>query len=109
MPRKPCCARVPASEARTFAPNSGAKVTAFLQAVGQVPGHLCEPEARLPAGRWSDVSRKTCAESNPPEIGRGSSRGRQPASNGIKCPGSLAVQGFRQAKRGLLRRTAAQK
>ena len=32
-----------------------------------------------------------------------------PASNGIKCPGSLAVQGFRQAKRGLLRRTAAQK
>ena len=29
MPRKPCCARLPASEARTFVPNSGAKVTAF--------------------------------------------------------------------------------
>ena len=31
MPRKPCCARLPASEARTFAPNSGAKVTAFCR------------------------------------------------------------------------------
>ena len=38
MPRKPCCARIPASEARTFAPRSGAKVTAFLQAVGKVLG-----------------------------------------------------------------------
>ena len=35
--------------------------------------------------------------------------GQPPASNGIKCPGSLAVQGFRQAKRGLLRRAAAAK
>ena len=38
IPRKPCCARIPASEARTFAPRSGAKVTAFLQAVRKVLG-----------------------------------------------------------------------
>ena len=44
MPRKPCCARIPASEARTFAPNSGAKATAFLQAVGKVPGLFRPPE-----------------------------------------------------------------
>ncbi len=31
MPRKPCCARLPASEARTFAPLRGAKVTAFCR------------------------------------------------------------------------------
>ena len=43
MPRKPCCARLPASEARTFAPNSGAKVTAFLQAVGKVLGLFRQP------------------------------------------------------------------
>ena len=24
MPQKPCCARIPASEGRTYAPNSGA-------------------------------------------------------------------------------------
>ena len=29
MPRKPCRARIPASEGQTFAPNSGAKATAF--------------------------------------------------------------------------------
>ena len=57
----------------------------------------------------ASVCRKTCAESNPPETGRGSSRGQPPAPNGIKCPGSLAVQGFRQAKRRLLRRCGAQK
>ena len=36
-------------------------------------------------------------------------RGQPPASRGIECPGSLAVQGFRGAERGLLRRCAARK
>ena len=40
---------------------------------------------------------------------RGSSRGRQPASNGIECPEMAAVQLFRPAKRGLLRRLTAAK
>ena len=31
MPRKPCYARIPASEARTFAPRCGVKVTAFFR------------------------------------------------------------------------------
>ena len=31
MPRKPCCARLPGSGARTFAPLCGAKVTAFCR------------------------------------------------------------------------------
>ena len=35
--------------------------------------------------------------------GGGSSRGQRTVSNGIKCPESLAVQGFRRAARGLLR------
>ena len=43
------------------------------------------------------VCGKTCAESNPLETGRGSSRGQRPASNRIKCPGSPAVQAFRRA------------
>jgi hypothetical protein len=33
MPRKPCIARIEASEARTFGLRSSAKVTAFLKAV----------------------------------------------------------------------------
>jgi hypothetical protein len=32
MPRKPCTARIEASEARTFVLRSSAKVTAFLKA-----------------------------------------------------------------------------
>ena len=31
MPRNPCYARIPASEARTFAPRCGVKVTAFFR------------------------------------------------------------------------------
>src|SRR5699024_12019906 len=45
MPRKACCARLPASEARTFVPLCGAKVTAFLQAVEKVLGLFRQPEA----------------------------------------------------------------
>ena len=37
MPGAPCCARRSASEARTFPPRSGGKVTAFLKAVAKVP------------------------------------------------------------------------
>ena len=40
------CAGIPASEARTFPPRSGAKVTAFLQAVGKVFRLLRQPEER---------------------------------------------------------------
>ena len=65
-------------------------------------------EAVRSADGLSDCQ-KTSVEMNLIKLGRGSSRGQPPASNGIKCPGSLAVQGFRQAKRGLLRRSAAQK
>ena len=46
MPRKPCCARLPASEARTFAPQCGAKVTAFLHAAGKVLGLFRQHAAR---------------------------------------------------------------
>ena len=35
---------------------------------------------------------KNSVEMNPLKLERGSSRGRQPASNEIKCPGSLAVR-----------------
>ena len=41
---------------------------------------------------------KTPVEPNPPQFGRGSSRGQPPASNGIKCPGRLAAQGFRRGR-----------
>ncbi|HJG86655.1 hypothetical protein, partial [Pseudoflavonifractor capillosus] len=44
MPRKPCCARLPGSGARTFAPLCGAKVTAFLKAVEKVQGLFRQPE-----------------------------------------------------------------
>ena len=43
------------------------------------------------------VCGKTCAESNPLETGRGSSRGQPSPSPGSKCPGSPAVQAFRRA------------
>ena len=43
------------------------------------------------------VCGKTCAESNPLETGRGSSRGRPSPSPGSKCTGSPAVQAFRRA------------
>ena len=44
MPRKACCAWLPASEARTFAPLCGAKVMAFFQAVEKVQGLFRQPE-----------------------------------------------------------------
>ena len=44
MPRKPCCARLPASEAKTFAPLCGAKVTAFLKAGEKGQGLFRQPE-----------------------------------------------------------------
>ena len=43
------------------------------------------------------VCGRTCAESNPLETGRGSSRGQPSPSPGSKCPGSPAVQAFRRA------------
>ena len=59
--------------------------------------------------RRLSVCQKPCAESNPPESGRGSSRGRQPASSGIECPECLAWQGVQRAQRGLFRRAAVGK
>ena len=79
---------------------------------------LCPPKERAGQREAKEAVRsadglsdyqKTSVEMNLIKLGRGSSRGQPPASNEIKCPGSLAVQGFRQAKRGLLRRSAAQK
>ena len=55
------------------------------------------------------VCQRTSVEMNPLKLGRGSSRGRQPASNGIKCPECLAWQGVQRAQRGLFRRAAAGK
>ena len=52
---------------------------------------------------------KTSVEGDLLKLGRGSSRGRQPASNGIECPECLAWQGVQRAQRGLFRRTAAGK
>ena len=60
----------------------------------------------LPPG---SACQKTCVEMKPLKLGRGSSRGRQPASSGIECPGCLARQGVQRAQRGLFRRTAAGK
>ena len=51
MPRKPCCARIPASEARTFAPQCGAKVTAFWHADRKVLGFFCLHGERRRANR----------------------------------------------------------
>jgi hypothetical protein len=42
MPRKPCKARIEASEARTFGLRSSAKVTAFLQAVTKGRPAFCD-------------------------------------------------------------------
>ena len=52
---------------------------------------------------------KTSVERNPLKLGRGSSRGRQPASSGIECPECLAWQGVQRAQRGLFHRAAAEK
>ena len=59
--------------------------------------------------RRLSACRKTSVQTNPPECWRGSSRGRQPASSGIKCPECLAWQGVQRAQRGLFRRAAAGK
>ena len=60
----------------------------------------------LPPG---SACQKTCVEKKPLKLGRGSSRGRQPASSGIECPECLAWQGVQRAQRGLFRRAAAGK
>ncbi len=60
----------------------------------------------LPPG---SACQKTCVEKKPLKLGRGSSRGRQPASSGIECPECLARQGVQRAQRGLSRRAAAGK
>ena len=49
MPRKPCCARLPASEARTFAPLLRRKSNGIFQAVEKVLG-LFRPPGRGPDG-----------------------------------------------------------
>ena len=60
-------------------------------------------------GRLFLACQRTSVEKNPLKLGRGSSRGRQPASSGIKCPECLAGQGVQRAQRGLFRRAAAGK
>ena len=62
-----------------------------------------------PQGPPERSSSKTCVERNPLQLGRGSSRGRQPASSGIECPECLVWQGVQRAQRGLFLRAAAEK
>ena len=54
--------------------------------------------------RASQFVKKTSAEMNLLKLRRGNSRGQPPAPDGIKCPGTPAVQGFRQVKGGLFHR-----
>ena len=65
MPRKPCCARVPAREARTFAPQRGAKVTALFT-IEMLPGRCPK------AGRCGCRCRCRCPQT-------GSRAGRSPS------------------------------
>ena len=79
MPRKPCCARLPARGARTFALLCSAKVTAFLQAVGKVPGLFRQPAGR-PVGRPAFCALKMlfcCPPCFPPAL-QGGEKGQQP-------------------------------
>ena len=97
----PCRARHSASAARTFPPLNGGEVTAFLQAVEKALGLF-----RQPAGRRSLISCPLQFIKKPVQNKIRLSQGggeQPPASNGIKCPGSPAGQGFRQAKREPLR------
>ena len=51
----------------------------------------CNQQKQPPT--WAAVfsaCKKTSVEMNPLKLGRGSSRGRQPASSGIECPECLA-------------------
>ena len=64
---------------------------------------------RRSAGTAGAQFNKICVERNPLQLGRGSSRGRQPASSGIECPECLVWQGVQRAQRGLFLRVAAEK
>ena len=85
------------------------KSNGIFQAVGKVQGLFRQPEAGTPYRSARLSLSKNSVEKNPLKLGRGSSRGRQPASSGIECPECLAWQGVQRAQRGLFRRIAAGK
>jgi len=59
MPRKPFRARIPASEARTFAPHIGAKVTAFFRLSEKSLDFFDSLGAALAAARFFTQGRKS--------------------------------------------------
>ena len=84
--------------------NRGARTPIWYRDKKSSPVQGTEAAASVPS-----ACQKPSVEMNPLKLGRGSSRGRQPASSGIECPECLAWQGVQRAQRGLFRRAAVGK